>query len=409
MNPSARVLLVAPIPPPIHGAAMAAKGFLQADYGADVTVHHLDTKFVGQIKELGRFSLGKVGRMVSYCWQLLQMVYRHRINVVVVSVAFKPGAFIKDTFFIVLARLTGAKVVAWYHMHPDALRNCAGGNWFTRFFARVTRLFSAEVFVGKAMTALMPRFIKARHQAVAYNWVPNLPTALPTPAKSSATPRILYLSNLSYCKGVLTVLEAIAKVHATLPNVRFEFYGAPTADIAEAEFVAQLQAHPSRNLLHYGGVLEAEEKWAVLAQASIVVLPSDHEALPMVIQEAMFFGKAVISTPVGAIAEAIEEGKGGYLIPPRDPDALAESIIQLLQHPTLLEQMGHHNQQRAQCLFSQHAIEAQWRGIFSKTLNRPLAPRVTQPQPEPEANHKLQQVLTPKLPAREKLPKHQVA
>jgi glycosyltransferase involved in cell wall biosynthesis len=56
--------------------------------------------------------------------------------------------------------------------------------------------------------------------------------------------------------------------------------------------------------------------------------------------QAMACGLAVVSTPVGAIGEAVQDGRTGYMTTPRNPPALAESLAKLMGDDALRAQMG---------------------------------------------------------------------
>ena len=68
-------------------------------------------------------------------------------------------------------------------------------------------------------------------------------------------------------------------------------------------------------------------------QASLFVLSSVHEALPNVVLEAMAAGLPVVATRVGGLPELVAPGETGWLVPPRDPAALAAALSQLLADP----------------------------------------------------------------------------
>ena len=74
--------------------------------------------------------------------------------------------------------------------------------------------------------------------------------------------------------------------------------------------------------------------------ADIFALSSLWEGLPYVILEAMAHGLPVASTNVDGIPEAVEDGVSGLLVPPRDPAALADAIVRLLEDPAMRARMG---------------------------------------------------------------------
>jgi len=77
------------------------------------------------------------------------------------------------------------------------------------------------------------------------------------------------------------------------------------------------------------------------------VVPSWTEAFPLVIPEAMAAGLPVIATAVGAIPDFVTDGEDGFLVPPRDPAALADRISRLLEDEYLRRRMGERVRERA--------------------------------------------------------------
>ena len=73
---------------------------------------------------------------------------------------------------------------------------------------------------------------------------------------------------------------------------------------------------------------------AVTAALDVAVLPSYREAQGLSILEAMALGRPVVASAVGGIPEMIDHGRTGLLVPPREPDILADAITRLLtDHP----------------------------------------------------------------------------
>jgi len=86
----------------------------------------------------------------------------------------------------------------------------------------------------------------------------------------------------------------------------------------------------------------------VLAASDVLVLPSFREGTPRVITEAMASGLPVVATDIAGIPEQIEDGENGYLIPIRDPEALADRLERLLADSELCERMGARGLERAE-------------------------------------------------------------
>lgn len=87
------------------------------------------------------------------------------------------------------------------------------------------------------------------------------------------------------------------------------------------------------------------------AEADLFVFPTLGDIYALVVIEAMASGLPIVATNVGALAEAVEDGVTGLLVPPNDPDALTKAICTLADHPERLAAMGAAARARAECLF----------------------------------------------------------
>jgi len=77
----------------------------------------------------------------------------------------------------------------------------------------------------------------------------------------------------------------------------------------------------------------------LMVSSKILVLPSRWEGLPVTILEAMSRGLPVIASSVGGIPEVIENKKEGILVPPQNPEILAQAIKKLLEDESLRKEL----------------------------------------------------------------------
>ncbi len=77
------------------------------------------------------------------------------------------------------------------------------------------------------------------------------------------------------------------------------------------------------------------------------VLSSRWEGLPYTIIEAMMAGLPVVATKVGGVPELVEDGVTGFLVPPKDPEALAQALQKLIDGPELRKKMGRAGREKA--------------------------------------------------------------
>ncbi len=90
-----------------------------------------------------------------------------------------------------------------------------------------------------------------------------------------------------------------------------------------------------------------------LSACDLVVLPSTlREGLGLSLIEAMAAGKPVVGTALGGIPEVIENGTNGFLVPPRDPTALSDAIITILENTDLAIEMGNRGRETVKSKFT---------------------------------------------------------
>jgi glycosyltransferase involved in cell wall biosynthesis len=90
----------------------------------------------------------------------------------------------------------------------------------------------------------------------------------------------------------------------------------------------------------------------LLAAADVVAIPSLAEGHPMILIEAMAAEKPIAASDVGGIADAVEDGRTGLLVPPADHKALAEAIIRVLDSSNLASWLGSESRRWAEKKFA---------------------------------------------------------
>ncbi|NHM28354.1 glycosyltransferase family 4 protein [Desulfofundulus sp. TPOSR] len=108
----------------------------------------------------------------------------------------------------------------------------------------------------------------------------------------------------------------------------------------------------------------------ILAAMDIFVLPSITEGLPLTILEAMAAGKPVVATRVGGLPEAVIDGETGFLVPPRNPQALARALVRLLSERRKAEEMGQKGRQRVMEHFTVEAMVRKIEEEYKSALSR---------------------------------------
>lgn len=183
------------------------------------------------------------------------------------------------------------------------------------------------------------------------------------PRSASDPVTVVTLANLRPEKGLTDLLDAAAIVRTRLPSCRFQIWGDGPL---RGELEARALALGLDGTLELRGRTEAPE--AVLRAADLFALPSHSEASSNGILEAMASGLPVVATRVGGNPLLVEDRTTGLLVPARDPGALAESIVRLVENPDDAARYGDAALERIRRRFSTASMIRELECVYGELL-----------------------------------------
>jgi len=148
----------------------------------------------------------------------------------------------------------------------------------------------------------------------------------PGPAAADGAFRVLYVGQLAPRKGVRYLVEAFALLRH--PKKELLIVG-PRSTPSGLEGVSLSED------IRFAGVLKGEDLSRAYAGAAVLVLPTLEEGLALVLGEALAQGTPVIATVNSGGADLFRDGEEGFLVPVRDPSALADRMQRLADDPAL--------------------------------------------------------------------------
>ena len=110
----------------------------------------------------------------------------------------------------------------------------------------------------------------------------------------------------------------------------------------------------------------------LMRSLDLFVLPSEAEGISNTILEAMSSGLPVVATDVGGNSELVVNGKNGFLVPPKNPVAMAEAILKYVKNTGLLDQHGHEGRSIVEKSFSMDVMVEQYLTVYDELLAQPL-------------------------------------
>lgn len=153
------------------------------------------------------------------------------------------------------------------------------------------------------------------------------------------SPYILFIGNLKHDKGVMELIEGFNKVKNQYPDLHLIFAGSGVMQNAITEFANTQNISDRVTLL---GNINHDELPAWLSNASALCLPSYNEGVPNVVLESMAAGTPVLATNVGGIPEILNEEVCGKLIIPKNSNAVAKGLNELLDQSWSREKIKQH-------------------------------------------------------------------
>jgi glycosyltransferase involved in cell wall biosynthesis len=247
------------------------------------------------------------------------------------------------------------------HWIPSALAARAAGKPY------VLQVWGTDVELARRAPALVRPLIRGARQVIAASSfladearalgardVRVVPFGVDLPAEVAAPeepPHVLYAGRLSEEKGVLEFVEATE--------------GLPRVIVGDGPLRARVP--------HALGFVSPSELGAYYQRAAVVCVPSRREGYGFAAREAMAYGRPLVATRVGGLADL--DGAGVVLVPPRDPVALRGAIEELLGDPGERTQVGAAARSHAEAEFSHAATTAGLIGVYRAVLSEPRARR----------------------------------
>ncbi|HWI08467.1 MAG TPA: glycosyltransferase [Solirubrobacteraceae bacterium] len=205
-----------------------------------------------------------------------------------------------------------------------------------------------------------------RRVRVVHNGIDPLPAGEPAPELAElrrSGPVIGVLSLLRPGKGVETLVEAMRQVSARHPSATVAIAG----DGSERPVLeARIRAAGLDGRVRLIGMTAGPVP--LLRGSDVFCNPSWAESLPLSLLEAMHLDLPIVSTAVGGCPEAIEDGRTGLLVAPRDPAALARALIAVLDDPRMARDLGERAGRVARERFTSDRMVQDTLGVYQEVL-----------------------------------------
>lgn len=236
-----------------------------------------------------------------------------------------------------------------------------------------------------AVCESLGRLAMRTYPGMAYSVVPNgVDLGLFHPAKPSQRRRGLRVRCLAVARLVERKgLGELIRAFALLPRDRFELE--VVGDGPDERLLRQLAAELGvAQEIRFTGALDRAGVARRYRQADLFTLPSAAEAFGNVFAEALASGLPIVGSTVGGIPELVEHGVNGLLVPPGNPDGVAQAIRYLADDPELRAEMRIRNRAKAEATLEWPQVAKRYLSVYEEIMRQqPLPSLVTQPSVSP--------------------------
>jgi glycosyltransferase involved in cell wall biosynthesis len=198
--------------------------------------------------------------------------------------------------------------------------------------------------------------------SVDYWGMPAPPEARPV---SCDPPRLLCVGRLVPAKGFDLAIEALLALTSRHPEITLSFAG----DGPERERLETMARANGLDSIAFEGWIRPDRVCSRMAEATVVVLPSHQEGLPVVAIEAAWSGRPVVASDVSGMAEVVSHGETGLLVPAGDGDALARAIDEIVSDRELARRMGVAGRRHATERFSLESMMSAYECLYERLVS----------------------------------------
>lgn len=270
----------------------------------------------------------RLGAASPYAWSRLS--YAAAANRLLRTAAYDAAVFDFSTYTPIFVPVDRPAGITVHHVSGPT----AGERWGPVLARGIGRLERAMIGRARRLSAT-----SAATRELLATLAPHIPVDMVyagVPDELFALPRqeegyLLYFGRLDvFQKGLDTLLEAVAILARERPTVELRIAGRGKDTERVREMVATLGIDSNVRML---GAVSEDERQRLFAGAQVQLMPSRFEGFGMVAAEAMAAGVPLVAAAAGSLPEVVDAPRGGVLVPPGDPAALAAAVAALLDDP----------------------------------------------------------------------------
>lgn len=328
-----KILLIAPIPPPFGGVAFIAKSLLDAGLNNKFNVIHLNTSIGKLTENYGKITSQSVIHSIYNLFKLMKICFKNRDA---------DGALILGTNGPSISRMA-LQIFILKVFRIKVITNLHGTRHYPKLEGILKKL--NNYVINSSFLILSPTKIDYRglqssifgqgKQKLFYNST-YIPEKYLTQLSSHNNTELLIVGTgrFSKAKGAYDLLDICINLLKANYKIKLNWIGrgAFESDDKYVDNVLFNLETTYKDKLIINRDISDEQKYQILAESDVFILPSYTDNLPISIIEAMAFGLPIISTNIGEIPDVVRENINGWIVEPGDSESIKNRIIHLIKN-----------------------------------------------------------------------------
>lgn len=333
-----KLLVLAQIPPPVHGQSTMVRTLVEDLPGEGVALHHVNLALSDDARDIGRWRARKVTRILRAARMVLVARFRHGCDTLyyVPAPPGKRGALLRDWVLMALCRPWFPRLVL--HWHAPGL-----GSWLSTRATAVEKAVTRCLLSGADPAIVLSPGLRADAEVFGPKRVEIVPNGVDDPGPPRGHPpvadefRVLFLGLCHERKGVFAAAEAVLAANRSRrgesgPGFVLEVAGPSPDEATSARLSALARGHPDEIRLH--GEVGPMRRQQLLDHCHVLCLPTKYEAegMPLVVLEAFARDRRVITSDWRALRDTVTP-EAGWLVRSEGQDALVAALRSALETP----------------------------------------------------------------------------
>lgn len=340
-----KVLLISPLPSPAGGIATWTKLFIHSDQANQNVVDVVNTAIIGErVNNYEKKRLIEEFKRTISIYLETGKKLKNNYDIVHINSSGSTLGMMRDYMCLKKVKKSNLKVVVHFHCDTKFMVKSK----FSKFIFRAICHSADQIFCLNQSSEKHIKSISNKIGRKIPNFIDLKNIDCTQKGISNKIKNVIFVGHVSKSKGCLDIISIAQKI----PDINFKLIGKQNEEFKSV---------PKPQNIQYYGEVSKEEVINQMLSADLLLFPTYTEGFPNVILEAMASGLPIISTPVGAIPEIIED-KGGKIIEVGNIDCFIEAIEEL-QEPATRREMSIWNREKVE---KTYALDLVMKQIFEE-------------------------------------------